>query len=221
MSFLCSHTNHVLLFSHLFNSERLIDRLIIHKPIGLRASGLSHHVSCERTDWATWWLTFPGRARIICLQERGQLASKCHGAGCPDNGPNAGLLSPVSAGIGLPFEGVHSSCIRATLRSIIRWACQFPTRRYRDAINTVHHAGFLFAFMPSIRPSAVLAGGNALCQMSSAVFNQKWTQQSRRQPNDGTLAVRHCVCKIRRITRASSLMFIFAALSDLTVSLFF
>lgn len=38
----------------------------------------------------------------------------------PDNGPSAGLLSPVSAGIGLPFERVHSSLVSATLRSIIR-----------------------------------------------------------------------------------------------------
>ena len=83
--------------------------LIIHKPIGLRESGLCRHPSCEQTDWETWWLTFPGRVRIICPQEQGQLSSKCHGVGCPDNGLYAGLLSPVSAGIGLPFEEVHSS----------------------------------------------------------------------------------------------------------------
>lgn len=83
--------------------------LIIHEAIWLRESGLCHHPSCEQTDWGTWWLTFPGRVRIICPREQGQLSSKCHGVGCPDNGLNAGLLSPVSAGIGLPFEEVHSS----------------------------------------------------------------------------------------------------------------
>lgn len=58
--------------------------------------------------------------------------------GCPDNGLSTGLLSPVSAGTGLPSEEVHSSLVSVSWRSIIR----LPPVNLRQR----HKSGFLLLF---------------------------------------------------------------------------
>lgn len=80
-------------------------------------------------------------------------------------------------------------CIHATLRSIIRWACQFPTQCYLDAINTVHHS---CSYLPSYHPSNWLQSwvdGLLCAKWYLFVFNQNGRNSYANIPDDSTLVL--------------------------------
>lgn len=64
-------------------------------------------------------------------------------------------------------------CIHATLRSIIRWACQFPSQSYLDAINTMHPSSLCLSWC---HPSSCLQPESMVCSLphnsNRVLYNQ-------------------------------------------------
>lgn len=135
------------------NFRRIFDaaELIIHKQMGWGESALCCHLSCEQSDWEPWWLTSPRQSADHLSAAAGAARFQMPRCVVPRQWAQCWAIIPCVSRDRPPVWRRPLVCIHATLRSIIRWACQFPNLMLSGCYK--YRASFLliFAFALQLR----------------------------------------------------------------------